>query len=136
MSKSEATEIDEEKEIGSQLQLFIYRIPKKNHDVMVKFGKQVNDLFRERGLQPPEVFQLNNTKTAEDMGFTNIAKTVSANQDEEVWVELHSYRDRKHLDDVCAKMQNDERAGQLYQQFMDLITAGSCIEGQFSRLRV
>jgi len=31
------------------------------------------------------------------MGFTNIANTVSANQDEEVWVDLHSYIDHKQL---------------------------------------
>jgi large subunit ribosomal protein L17 len=70
------------------------------------------------------------------MGFTNIANTVSANQDEEVWVELHSYIDHKQLDDVSAKMEKDESAGQLYKKFTDLITPESCIEGQFSRIGV
>src|ERR671930_1050388 len=106
MSKSNVSELNEE--IRNQIQLFVYRVPKKNHDAMVQFGKQVNDLFRKYDEHPPQVFQLNNTKSHEDMGFTNIANTVSANQDEEIWVELHSYRDRKHLDDVDAKMQNDE----------------------------
>ena len=70
------------------------------------------------------------------MGFTNIANTVSANQDEEVWVDLHSYIDHKQLDDVSAKMEKDESAGQLYKKFTDLITPESCIEGQFSHRRV
>ena len=43
------------------------------------------------------------------MGFTNIANTVSANQDEEVWVELHFYIDHKQLDDVSTKMEKDEK---------------------------
>ncbi len=103
---------------------------------MVQFGKQINDIFRKHGTQPTKVFQLNNTKTSENMGFTNIANTVSANQDEEAWVELHSYIDHKQLDDVSAKMEKDESAGQLYKQFMDLITPESCIEGQFSRISV
>jgi len=34
--------------------------------------------------------------------ITNISKTVSAIQDEEVLLELIFYRDRKHLDDVDA----------------------------------
>jgi uncharacterized protein YbaA (DUF1428 family) len=136
MSKSNVTERNEEKEIGSLLQLFVWRLPKKNHDAMVQFGKQVNDLFRKHGTQPQEVFQLNNTKTSENMGFTNIANTVSANQDEEVWVELHSYIDHKQLDDVSVKMEKDESVGQLYKQFMDLITPESCIEGQFSHISV
>jgi uncharacterized protein YbaA (DUF1428 family) len=136
MSKSNVTERNEEKEIGSLLQLFVWRLPKKNHDAMVQFEKQINDLFWKHGTQPPKIFQLNSTKTSENMGFTNIANTVSANQDEEVWVELHSYIDHKQLDDVSAKMEKDESAGQLYKQFMDLITPESCIEGQFSRISV
>jgi uncharacterized protein YbaA (DUF1428 family) len=48
-------------------------------------------------------------------GITNIAKTVSANQDEEeVWMELIFYRDRKHRDEVSAKEQNDENMDRLY----------------------
>jgi uncharacterized protein YbaA (DUF1428 family) len=136
MSKS--NEIETKQQIGSHVQLFFWRLPKKNHDAMVQFAKQVNDLFRKHGMQPPETFQLNNNaKTSEDMGFTNIANAVSANQDEEeIWLELHSYRDRKHQVEVGAIMQNDESSGQLLRQFMDLITPGSCIEGQFGSVRV
>jgi hypothetical protein len=38
------------------------------------------------------------------MDFTNIAKAVLANQDEEeVWLELQFYRDQKHLEDVMGE---------------------------------
>ena len=136
MSKS--NEIEAKQQIGSQVQLFFWRLPKNNHDAMVQFASQVNDLFSKQGMQPPEVFQLNsNAKTSEDMGFTNIANTVSANQDEEeIWLELHSYRDRKHQEEIGAIMQKDETAGQLLKQFMSLITPGSCIEGQFGPVRI
>jgi hypothetical protein len=49
MSTSNVTERNEEKKIGSLLQLFVWRLPKKNHDAMVQFGKQINDLFRKHG---------------------------------------------------------------------------------------
>jgi hypothetical protein len=91
MSKS--NEMETKQQIGNQVQLFLWRLPKKNHDAMVRFAKQVNDLFRKQGMQPQEVFQLNNNnaKTSEDMGFTNISNAVSANQDDdEIWLELHS----------------------------------------------
>ena len=104
---------------------------------MVQFAKQVSDLFAKHGIQPPEVFQLTNDKGSEDMGFTNITKAISANQDiEEIWQELHTYRDRKHQDEVASIMQNDENATQLLRQFVNLITPGSCIEGQFSSIRL
>jgi uncharacterized protein YbaA (DUF1428 family) len=135
MSKS--NEIETKQQIGSQLKIFFWRLPKKNHEAMVQFAKQVNDLFAKHGMRPPEVFQLNNAKTSEDMGFTNISKTISANQDEEeIWLELHSYRDRKHQDEVGAIMQNDENASQVLRQFVSLVTPESCIEGQFSSIRV
>ncbi|HEY5631842.1 MAG TPA: DUF1428 family protein [Nitrososphaeraceae archaeon] len=136
MSKS--NEMETKQQIGNQVQLFLWRLPKKNHDAMVRFAKQVNDLFRKYGMQPPEVFQLNNNNAkTSDMGFTNISNAVSANQDEdEIWLELHIYTDHKHQEEVGAIMQSDESAGQLLRQFMGLIRRGSCIEGQFGRVRL
>ena len=67
MRKSD--EIETKQQIGSHLQIFFWRLPKQNHDVMVQFAKQVNNLFAKHGIQPPEVFQLTNDKGSEDMGF-------------------------------------------------------------------
>jgi uncharacterized protein YbaA (DUF1428 family) len=70
-------------------------------------------------------------------GITNIAKTVSANNDEEVWLELIFYRDRKHRYEAESKMNNDESMGPLFQQSMDLVATGTgFIMGEFSRLEV
>lgn len=135
MNKSDATEM--EKETGSQIQLIVGRVPKKNHDAALQIYKQSSDLFRKYGLLRSELFQLNNTKTYDDMGLTNIANTVSASQDEEVWVELQYYRDRKHLDEVRAKCGDDENMGRLYKQSLGLLTTGSSfIFGEFDRLSV
>jgi ssDNA-specific exonuclease RecJ len=69
--------------------------------------------------------------------WTNIAKTVSANQEEEIWMEQIFYKYSKHRDEYMAKCGNDENMNQLYKQFMDLITPGSSpIMGEFSRLEV
>lgn len=82
------------------------------------------------------IFQLNNTEATME-GITNIAKTVSANQGEEVWLELIFYRDRKHRDEVDAKMRNDESMAPLFQQSVELLTPGtSFIMGEFSRLKI
>jgi hypothetical protein len=70
MSKSETEGMD--KEDGSQVQLVVYRVPKKNHDVMVQICKQSNDMFRKYGVLHYEIFQLDNTKSFGEMGMTNI----------------------------------------------------------------
>ncbi len=136
MSKSNITEIEEEKEIGSSIvQQFLCRVPKKNHDAMLQIAKQANDIARKYGALHVEYFQLSSTENMTD--WTNIAKTVSANQDEEaVWMEQVLYRDSKQRDEYMAMCGNDENMNRLYKQFMNLIIPGSPIIGEFSRLKV
>ncbi len=133
MSKPSITEI--EQGIGSEVAHFVYRVPKRNHEAMMQLNKQFSDIMRKYG-SPHLIFQLNNTEAPME-GITNIAKTVSANQDEEVWMELIFYRDRKHRDEVSAKMQNDYNMQRLYKQSVDLLSPGSSfVMGEFSRLEV
>jgi uncharacterized protein YbaA (DUF1428 family) len=133
MSKIESAK---EIETGSYVQLFVYRLPKKNHHSIVQLETQLTDIFKKYGILRSEFFQLSNDNTFE--GFTNIAKAVSADPDsEEVWVELESYRDRKHRDEVIAKIEQDTNAGPLFGQVMGLISQRySLIMGEFSRLTV
>jgi uncharacterized protein YbaA (DUF1428 family) len=136
MSKSNVTEIGEEKEIGNIVQQFICRLPKKNHDAMMQITKQANDITRKHWALRVEYLQLSSTENMMK-DWTNIAKTVSANQEEEIWMEQIFYKDSKHRDEYMAKCGNDENMNQLYKQFMDLITPGSKpIMGEFSRLEV
>ncbi len=133
MSKSNITEI--EQGIGTEVSQFFYRVPKKNHDAIVQLSKEFGDIIRNYGVAHL-VFQLNNTEAPME-GIINIAKTISATQDEEVWLELIFYRDRKHRDGVSAKMQNDENMELLYKQSVELLSPGSSfIMGEFSRLSV
>ena len=135
MSKSDTEGMD--KEVGSQVQLVVYRIPKMNHDAMVQICKQSNDMFKKYGVLHYEIFQLDNTKSFGEMGMTNIYHTLSAAQDEEVWVEFVYYKDRKHMEEVIAKMEKDEEMGRLYKQSLDLITPGtSFILGEFNRMKI
>jgi len=103
---------------------------------MLQLCKQSNEIFMQYGVPRYDVFRLNNTDVPME-GFTNIANTVSAKQDEEVWVESLYYRDRQHMNDLMAKMQKDERMEPLMKQSFDLISSGtSFIMGEFDRLSV
>jgi uncharacterized protein YbaA (DUF1428 family) len=135
MNESNATDIEEE--FGSQIGLVVGRMPKKNLDAAMQIAKQSKEILRRHGMLRSEVFQLDNTDSYEDMGLTNIAKIVSANPGEEVWVEIQFYRDRRHMDDVRTKCRSDENMGRLYKQSLDLLVPGTCfIIGDFSRLIV
>ena len=73
-------------------------------------------------------------------GCTNIFNTVSANQDEEIWIELQSHKDLKRMDEITSKIMEDESMqaeGLLIKQFMDLVAPESgMIMGKFTRLRI
>lgn len=107
---------------ANHMVIFIYRVPKKNADLLVQIGQQVTELFRKAGVRT-DVFRLSGT---DDVGgFTNISKTIYANEEEEVWAELHNYRDNKHLEEVTEKIKNDKDATAIGQQIMSLITPKS-----------
>jgi uncharacterized protein YbaA (DUF1428 family) len=134
MSESNMTEIVQQN-IG-EIDQFVYRVPKKNHDAMLKLDKQFSDIITKEFGVAHLVFQLSSTEAPME-GMSNIAKIVSATQDEEVWLELLFYRDRKHKDEVGAKMRNDERMGPLWQQSVTLVSPGTdFIMGEFSRLKM
>jgi uncharacterized protein YbaA (DUF1428 family) len=100
---------------------------------MVQINKQFADMITKYGATHL-VFQLNSTKTPMD-GIANIAKTISAADDEEVWLELILYRDREHKDEIGTKMRNDESMGPLYQQSLNLVAPGTgFILGEFTRI--
>jgi uncharacterized protein YbaA (DUF1428 family) len=133
MSKSNAIEI--EQGIGSEIDHFIYRVPKKNHDSVVQLSKEFSEIIRNYGVVHL-VFQLKNTEAPMD-GMINIANTVSAIQDEDVWLELMFYRDHNHRDEVRTKMRADERVGSLWQRSVELVSPGTgFIMGEFNRLSV
>jgi uncharacterized protein YbaA (DUF1428 family) len=124
------------KETGSYVQFYIYRVPKKNHDAMVQVDKQIMPWLEKHGGRM-EFFQLSNSETIE--GLESIVKTLSIDEDEEeVWVELNYFRDRKHFDEIFGKMLQDESAAPIFKQFENLINQGKSkmITGGFSRLKV
>ena len=134
MGKSSETEMEHKSEVGSIVQQFLYRLPKKNHEAMIQLEKQFADAFRRNGGLGYEVFQLNGTENM--MEWTNIAKTMLANLDEEIWVEQVHYRDSNQRDEFMAMCGKEENMTRLYKQCMDLITPGSTIMGELNRLEV
>lgn len=129
MSKSNSTDAG----IVSHI---VYRVPKKNRDAMLRICNEAYDMFKQYGILHYDAFKLSNTDVPME-GFANIASVVSANQDEEVWIESIYYRDRQHMNEVMAKMEKDERMIQMMKQSMDLLPQGAkFIVGDFERISV
>ncbi|GKS61150.1 hypothetical protein YTPLAS21_06080 [Candidatus Nitrosocosmicus sp.] len=119
-------------DLGSIIQIVFIRVPKKNRDALAKIGKETDNFFRKHGVSK-FVYRLNEKENITD--FVNISKIISANDDEDVNLEILSYRDVKHVEDVMKAMQDDKRANELYMESMKIITPGSIVFGDFSQLK-
>lgn len=111
------------------VQIYVYKLPKKNHDAMVRLVKKFITLYRKYGTKSWDIYQLNSTDAME--GMTNMAKTVSASPDEEVWVEVDHYKDRKSMDSAMGAIMQDPNAGELFGELASTVSQGfSLIVGE------
>ena len=118
----------------SIVEILLYRAPKKNHDSLIRLNKQSHDLFMKYGALKFEVFTIDNRENM--MDFVNLAKTISANEDEEVWLEIQSYKNSQHVKEFIDKMTKDKSVQTLYKEFMSLITPGSVVSfGGFDKIK-
>lgn len=116
------------RDLGSLIQIVFIRAPKKNRDDLAKIGKETDDFFRKHGVSK-YLYRLN---SRENMTyFANISKIISTNEDEDINLEILSYRDAKHVEEVMKAMESDERAKELYKESMKIITPGSIVFGDF-----
>ena len=132
-----ATEIEEEQDIGSYLQLSFSRAPKKNHDALAQLGKRF-ELWLKKYEVSSKIYYLSSTTSNESPpeGLESIAKILSISKDEELGVSLQFYRDQAQADQVRSKMMQDKTFGAIAKEFDSLVTQGkSMITDGFSRLR-
>ena len=102
-----------QKDSGGLIKIFFIRAPKKNHDALVKIGKQTDNFFKKHGVLKYG-YRLNSRENM--MDFVNVSKTISANDDEDVWLEIQFYKDAKHVEEVMKAMEGDKRANELYKE--------------------
>ncbi len=118
---------------GNHTQMFVYKIPKKNHDAMRKLLPQLTAIYKKHGILSWEVYQLDTIAAFE--GMKSMTKTISATPDEEAWFELDRYMDSKHRDAVVESVMQDAEAAPLFRELASLLSRGySIIMGDFSRL--
>ncbi len=146
-NKIESTLEVEETGNNNYLQLFLYLVPKKNHDAIVQNLKQFLPWFKEHGARV-EYYQLGRreTKAAIDSAkqsgmdvMNSVEKaffsTNGGEENEEVWIEQQYFIDYKHCEEVYAKMMQDKSIEPLGNEFFSLITQEKkLITGGFNRL--
>jgi hypothetical protein len=128
---SDSEKFANQNDAGSLIKIFFIRAPKKNHDAIVKIGKQTDIFFKKHDVSKYG-YRLNSRENM--MDFVNVSRTISANDDDDVWLEIQFYKDARHVEEVMKAMEGDKMANELYKEVMELITPGPIVFGDFSRL--
>jgi uncharacterized protein YbaA (DUF1428 family) len=97
-----------QKDGGGLIKIFFIRAPKKNHDALVKIGKQTDIFFKKHGMSKYG-YRLNSRENM--MDFVNVSRIISANDDDDdVWLEIQFYKDAKHVEEVMKVIEDDKMA--------------------------
>lgn len=66
-------------------------------------------------------------------GFSNISKVISINPgEEEIWINMVTYKNRKHRTKVIEKISTDKECLDIYEELMQLLVPGTgFINGEF-----
>jgi hypothetical protein len=114
------------------IRLYIYSIPKKNHDAMMHNQSQFDETFHKHGIIGYKTLQLNRSDDSE--GFVSLSTLVSSNKDEEIWLDLEEYKNNDHLNDVGNRMEHDKDGVNLMKEFINLVSPNSkIIKADFSK---
>jgi large subunit ribosomal protein L17 len=120
-----------QRDSGSVIKILFMRAPKENHDALVKIGKQTDLFYKKHGVSK-SLYKMNAREDITD--FVSLSKVISASDDEDVWLEILSYRDINHVQEVMKALEGDKRGNELYTEAMELITPESIVIGDFSKL--
>jgi Protein of unknown function (DUF1428) len=114
------------------IRLYIYSIPKKNHDAMMHNQSQFDETFHKHGIIGYKTLQLNRSDDSE--GFVSLSTLISSNKDEEIWLDLEEYKNNDHLNDVGNRMEHDKDGVNLMKEFINLVSPNSkIIKADFSK---
>jgi hypothetical protein len=114
------------------IRLYIYSIPKKNHDAMMHNQSQFDETFHKHGILGYKTLQLNRSDDSE--GFVSLSTLISSNKDEEIWLDLEEYKNNDHLNDVGNRMEDDKNGVNLMKEFINLVSPNSkIIKADFSK---
>ena len=116
----------------SHVYIFVYRIPNENHDALLKVQEKLTKIYKKHGTLRSHFYQLGKTSVFE--GFSGFDKALGTSAEEEIWVELDTYKDAKDFQRVVEAVGNDAEAGPLWGELAQVTSKHPIIMGEFSQV--
>jgi len=112
--------------------IFVYRISKRNHKALLNVQEKLRRIYKRHGMLGSRIYQLGKSNVFE--GFSGFDKELGTTQEEEIWIEVDSYKDASEFARIVAKIGNDAEAGPLWGELAQITSEHSVIMGEFVQL--
>jgi uncharacterized protein YbaA (DUF1428 family) len=112
--------------------IFLYRVPKENVDAFVQIQSEVAEIYRRYGALENVTFVASDLEAT--YGFLAFDEAFSVAEQEVVLIELATYRDRVHQDEVSKKLATDEHSVMLYQKMLTILDRQRQVYGEFEQV--
>ena len=117
---------------GSYVYIFVYRIPNENHEALLTVQEKLTKIYKKHGTLGSRFYQLGKTSVFE--GFSGFDKALGTSADEEIWVELDTYKDAHDFQRIVEAVGNDAEAGPLWGELAQVTSKHPIIMGEFSQI--
>ena len=107
---------------GGFVQMFLYRVPKSNHDSFAATEEKLFAIFRRHGILGSDLYVCKDARIFK--GFRDLRVALEAAPEEEVWIEIDRYRDEADSLRVIEGIGKDPTAGPLFGQVLQLAAPG------------
>ena len=114
------------------ISIYIYRVPRENVDVFLRVQRDAAEIYRRCGAIDDVTFAPVNLEAK--YGCAGFTGALDIREEEEVFIGLSSFHDRKHHDTVMAQVDRDERISELYEEIAGLMDVGRVVRGEFERM--
>ena len=120
---------------GGFVQVFLYRVPKANHNSFAATEGKLFAIFRRHGIVGSDLYVCRDARIFK--GFRDLRAALEAAPEEEVWVEVDRYRDQADSLRVIEGIGKDPEAGPLFGRVLQLAAPGVlCPQGNAERVHL
>lgn len=114
------------------LDMYVYRMPRSHRREFLRIERRANRIYRKFGGEGELLFLAR--KSAKKFGMLNISRAIPPKKQEELWVGLYFYRDRKHAREISRMVDSDREIAGLFKRFGELVKSASpVVQGELTR---
>ncbi len=113
--------------------IFLYRVPRRKVDAFVQALRPIMRLFESSGCLSDEL--LRPREMDPKLGGLSLPRAIALSSDEELWIEIASFRDASHMKEVHSIVAKNPDLERLHSRFDLLISGNQVYHAEFESVR-